>query len=51
VAFKDALLLVHATDTVWLQELQFLKADIMESIHRELGKNLLEDIKFKIGPV
>ena len=50
-AFKGRLLLVHVADSSWLQEVQFLKADIIQSINEELGADLVEDIKFKIGPL
>ena len=50
-AFKGKLLLVHVTSSVWIQQLQFLKKDIIGRVNDALGKELVEDIKFKIGPV
>ena len=50
-AFKGKLLIVHVSSSVWIHHLQFLKNDIKNSINQSLGKNLIDDIKFKIGPV
>ena len=50
-AMKDKLLLVHVADSAWLQELQYIKADIIQSVNQTAGQGLVEDIKFKIGPV
>lgn len=51
VALKHKLLMVHVADSTWLQELQFLKADIVQSINELLEDQVVEDIQFKIGPV
>jgi predicted nucleic acid-binding Zn ribbon protein len=48
-AFKGRLLLVHVNSSVWLQELQFLKADIIANLNAALGRELVGEIKFKIG--
>ena len=50
-ALKDKLLLVNVSDPIWIQQLQFLKADMIAKINGALGKNIIEEIKFKIGPV
>ena len=50
-AFKEKQLLVHVTDSTWLQELQFLKADIIQAVNEMVGAKSVEDIKFAIGPV
>jgi predicted nucleic acid-binding Zn ribbon protein len=50
-AFKGNLLLVHVTNSTWIHQLQFLKADIISKINAALGKPLVEEIKFKIGPL
>lgn len=50
-AFKKKILIVHVSDSAWIQQLQFLKKDIIKSINDFSGKTLVEDIKFKIGPV
>ncbi len=48
-AFKGDLLLVHVTSSVWMQQLQFIKSDIIKKINDVAGKKLVGDIKFKIG--
>ena len=50
-AFKGKLLLVHVSSSPWIHHLQFLKKEITDKLNTALGQNLIEDIKFKIGPV
>ncbi len=50
-AFKGRLLLVYASSSTWIHQLQFLKAEIIERLNTELGRELVSDIKFKIGPI
>lgn len=48
-AFKGGLLIVNVNSSPWLQQLQFLKADIMNKVNAELGDGSVTDIRFKIG--
>ena len=50
-AFKGQILLVHVTSSTWIHQLQFLKKEMIERLNNSLGKPLIEDLKFKIGPV
>jgi predicted nucleic acid-binding Zn ribbon protein len=50
-AFKGKLLLVNVISSTWIHQLQFLKKDIIEKLNIALGQDLIEDIKFKIGPL
>ena len=50
-AFKDRILLVHVTSSTWVHQLQFLKKDLIDKLNDTLGKTLIEDLKFKIGPL
>ncbi|OQY56381.1 MAG: hypothetical protein B6245_18410 [Desulfobacteraceae bacterium 4572_88] len=50
-AFKGKLLLVHVSNPIWIQHLQFEKAVIIENINQALGKPLVEEMKFKVGPL
>ena len=50
-AFKGTLLLVNVTSSTWMHQLQFLKKDILKQINQALGKDLVKEIKFKIGPI
>ncbi|MFO7962873.1 MAG: DUF721 domain-containing protein [Desulfobacterales bacterium] len=51
VAFKGKTLVVNVAGSIWLQELRYVKQDIVESINQGLGDSALEDIHFRIGPV
>jgi predicted nucleic acid-binding Zn ribbon protein len=42
---------VNVTSSTWMHQLQFLKKDIIKQINHALGKELVEEIKFKIGPI
>jgi len=50
-AFKGRLLLVHVVSSTWMHQLQFLKTDIIAKINDALGKDMIGEIKFKIGPL
>ncbi len=50
-AFVKSTLIVHTTNSTWLQQLRFLKKDIILKINKFSGKELIKDIKFKIGPL
>lgn len=50
-AFKGNLLIVHVSSSPWIHQLHFLKQELIEKVNRALGKNLVADIKFKIGPL
>ena len=50
-ALKGKILLVNVTSSSWIQQLQFFKSDILTKINISAGKELIEEIKFKIGTV
>ena len=50
-AFKGRILLVHVTSSTWVHQLQFLKKEMIEKINGSLGKTMVDDLKFKIGPL
>jgi predicted nucleic acid-binding Zn ribbon protein len=50
-AFKGRLLLVHVTNSTWLHQLHFLKKDIIRKINDAFGKEIVEELKFKIGTI
>lgn len=50
-AFKGNLLLVHVSSSPWLQQLRFLKEDIIIRLNQALKQELVKEIKFKIGPI
>ena len=50
-AFKGRILLVYVTSSTWVHQLQFLKEEMIAKLNEALGKSLIDDLKFKIGPV
>ena len=50
-ALKGRILLVHVNSSTWIHQLQFLKKEIIAKLNDALGKTLIEDLKFKIGPL
>ena len=50
-AFKQRLLIVHVSSSAWLQELFFQKTHLIQRINAAAGGEILEDIRFKIGPL
>jgi predicted nucleic acid-binding Zn ribbon protein len=50
-AFNGRILLVHVSSSAWIHQLQFLKKEMIAKLNDRLGKTLVEDLKFKIGPL
>lgn len=50
-AFKGKLLIVHVSSSAWVHQLQFLKQDMIRKVNAALGQALVEEIKFRIGPL
>lgn len=50
-AIKGNVLLVYVNSSPWIHQLQFFKADIISGLNNTLETHLVDDIKFKIGPV
>ena len=50
-AFKGRILLVHVTSSTWVHQLQFLKEEMIVKLNEALGKSVIDDLKFKIGPL
>ena len=50
-AFKGKILIVHVNSSTWIHQLQFLKNDMIIKLNAALEKPLIEEIKFKIGPL
>ena len=50
-AFKGRVLLVHVSSSTWIHQLQFLKEEMIDKLNTALGKALIEELKFRIGPV
>ena len=50
-AFKGKILLVHVSSSTWVHQLQFLKKEMIAKLNNAFGKALIDDLKFKIGPL
>lgn len=50
-AFNGRILLVYVTSSTWIHHLQFSKKEVVGKLNEALGKPLVDDLKFKIGPV
>jgi len=46
---KGKTLEVHVPGSSWLQQLNYLKADMIQKINAYLGEECLDDIRFSIG--
>jgi len=46
---RRGILYVTCVSSVWVQQLQFMKGVILETLNRQLGKGLLKDIRFYVG--
>jgi predicted nucleic acid-binding Zn ribbon protein len=44
-------LLVYVDSPAWMQQLTFLKEDIIKNINEASGRQIIKDIKFRIGDV
>lgn len=48
---KEKMLMVNVTSSVWLQQLQYTKNELILRLNSALGTEEIENIKFKIGRV
>lgn len=46
---RHGVLSVTVSSSVWLQELQFMKQDILERLNQQTTKESITDIRFSIG--
>ena len=46
VAFRDGTLQVEVEGSAWMQELGFLKRDLVQKINRHLGASFVQDVRF-----
>ncbi len=49
VGFRDGALQVEVDGSAWMQELSFLKRELLTNIHRQPGTDLVRDIRFIIA--
>ena len=50
-AFREGVLTVVVSSAPWMQQLGFLKRQMIEAVNRDLGEELVRDIYLKAGSV
>jgi len=50
-AIKGNILVINVTNSTWVHHLQFSKKEIIKKINHAFGKDLVGEIKFKIGTI
>jgi hypothetical protein len=48
---REGVLFVNVANSVWMQELHFLRDKILEKVNSELDSTQIKEIRFKIGPL
>ena len=48
-AFKDGILIVHVSSSVWVQHLRFMENDLKTKINLALERPLVKELRFKIA--
>jgi predicted nucleic acid-binding Zn ribbon protein len=50
-AIKGKFLYVNVTSSVWIQQLQYIKKDLIARLNATLGGEDIDNIRFKIGSI
>ena len=50
-SIRNRILFVDVSHSTWIQQLQFLKPNLLEKINRFLGETPIQDIRFKLGKI
>jgi len=50
VSFRDGILTVAVSSAPWMQQLTFLKRNMVDKLNEQLGRPLIRDIYLKAGP-
>lgn len=50
-SIRNRILFIDVSHSTWMQQLQFLKATLLEKINAFLGEQALQDIRFKLGKI
>ena len=46
---RNMILWVNVSSSSWMQQLEFIKHTIVERLNRQIGEQVIRDIRFKIG--
>lgn len=49
ISFKNSILVVKVSSSPWMQQLQFMKLELIDFINASFGEKVLHDIKFRLG--
>lgn len=49
ISLKREVLLVKVSSSPWVQQIQFMKSDIIDNINANFGTIIIKDIKFRLG--
>ena len=49
--FKNGTLFIHVSDPAWMQQLRFMKQEIMDKVNLEWEKEEIKNIYFSIGDI
>ncbi len=50
-AFKGGMLLVNVSSSPWVHQLQFLKQEMMDKINQAFEKEMVREMRFRVGPI
>ena len=50
-AFRNSTLFVKTTSPIWIQQLHFIKEEIILRVNTLYGKNIVKEIRFSIGHI
>ncbi len=51
VWIRNGCLRVNVSDSIWLQELEYVKATIMEKLNIKMGRQAVKKIDLRFGPL
>ncbi len=48
-SLRNGTLFIKTTSSVWVQQLHFMKEEILEKLNEFAGKNIIKEIRFSVG--
>lgn len=48
---RNMILWVHVSSSTWMQQLEFMKRDIINKLNERIGETVIHDIRFRIGDI
>ncbi len=50
-SIRNRILFIDVSHSTWVQQLQFLKSDLLEKLNAFLGEPVFKDIRFRLGKI